>query len=133
MGNANRIYHWFFLVPKRISQQKWLTSNAILGILITIAAVFTRGFTSVFCIALLGFANAIIWPAIWPLALDGLGEFTKIGSAWLIMMIAGGAILPLVYRQLAGIWNNQMAYLLLIPLYLYIIYFSVSSYKKKTW
>jgi len=122
-----------FLIPKKISTQKWLTINAILGILITIAAVFTSGFTSVLCVALLGFANAIMWPAIWPLALDSLGKFTKIGSAWLVMMIAGGAILPLVYGQLADFWNTLMAYLLLIPLYLYIVYFSVAGYKKKSW
>jgi glucose/galactose transporter len=122
-----------FLIPKRISQQKWLTYNAILGIFITIAAVFTSGFTSVLCIALLGFANAIMWPAIWPMALDGLGKFTKIGSAWLIMMIAGGAILPLVYGQFADMYDTQKAYLLLIPLYIYIFYFSVLGYKKKKW
>jgi FHS family L-fucose permease-like MFS transporter len=122
-----------FLIPKRISQQKWLTINAALGILITIVVVFTSGFTSVLCVALLGFANAIMWPAIWPLALDGLGKFTKIGSAWLIMMIAGGAILPLVYGQLADVWDTQMAYLLIIPLYIFILYYSVSGYKKKSW
>ena len=122
-----------FLIPKQISQQKWLTINAALGILITIVVVFTSGFTSVLCVALLGFANAIMWPAIWPLALDGLGKFTKIGSAWLIMMIAGGAILPLVYGQLADAWDTQMAYLLIIPLYLYILYYSVLGYKKKSW
>lgn len=122
-----------FLIPKHLSQQKWLTYSSILGIVITIIAVFTSGFTSVICVALLGFANAIMWPAIWPLALDGLGKFTKIGSAWLIMMIAGGAILPLVYGQLADAWDTQKAYLLLIPLYIYIFYFSVFGYRKKSW
>ncbi len=121
------------LIPKFISQQKWLTYSSILGIVVTIMAVITSGFTSVFCIALLGFANAVMWPAIWPLALNGLGKFTKIGSAWLIMMIAGGAILPLVYGSLADTFSTQKAYLLLIPLYIYILYFALSGFKKRNW
>ncbi|MCR9064843.1 MAG: sugar MFS transporter [Cytophagales bacterium] len=121
------------LIPKYISQQKWLTYSSILGIIITLITVFTTGFTSVLCVAVLGFANAIMWPAIWPLALDGLGKFTKIGSAWLVMMIAGGAILPLVYGQLSDMFDTQLAYLLMVPLYLYIFYFSVLGYKKKNW
>lgn len=122
-----------FLIPKHVSQQTWLKYSALSGVVISLIALFTSGFTSVFCIALLGLSNAIMWPAIWPMAIDGLGKFTKIGSAWLIMMIAGGAILPLVYGKMADIFNAQQAYFVLIPLYLFIYYFAAFGHKKKNW
>jgi MFS transporter, FHS family, L-fucose permease len=122
-----------FLIPKYVSQQNWLKYSSVFGLIITVLALFTTGFTSVFCIALLGLANAIMWPAIWPLALDGLGKFTKLGSALLIMMIAGGALLPLVYGKLSDIYSTQSGYWLLIPLYLFLWYYATLGHKKKNW
>ena len=69
------------LIPKIISQQKALRFSAIMGIAFSMAAIFTDGYVSVFFIAILGLANAIVWPAIWPLAIDKLGKFTHTG-AW---------------------------------------------------
>jgi MFS family permease len=122
-----------FFIPKYVSQQNWLKYSSIFGLIITAVALFTTGFTSVFCIALLGLANAIMWPAIWPLALDGLGKFTKLGSALLIMMIAGGALLPLVYGKLSDLYSTQLGYWLLVPLYLFLWYYATLGHKKKNW
>ena len=123
-----------FLIPKYVSQSNWLKYSSILGIVVTIFAVITTGFNSVLCIAVLGLANAIMWPAIWPLAIDGLGKFTKIGSAYLIMMIAGGAVLPLLYGKLADVLHsNQQAYWILLPLYVFILYYASIGHKKKNW
>jgi MFS transporter, FHS family, L-fucose permease len=122
------------LIPKVVSQQTWLKWSAILGIVVTAIAVLSSGFTSVLCIAILGLANAIMWPAIWPLAIEGLGKFTKTGSALLIMAIAGGAILPLVYGKLADvIHSTQQAYWLMLPLYAIILYFAMAGHKKQNW
>ena len=85
---------------------------------------------SVFFLALLGFANALVWPAIWPLALQGLGKYTSTGSALLIMGIVGGAILPPLYGKISEIINDkQLAYLMMIPAYLYILYYAVAGHK----
>jgi fucose permease len=104
---------------------------AILGVLLTVVATFTSGYTSILMIAALGFANSIMWPAIWPLAIDGLGKFVKIGSAILIMGIAGGALLPLVYGALADVPSIQakQAYWIMVPCYLYIMYFAIAGHK----
>ncbi len=69
-------------------------------------------------LALLGFANALVWPAVWPLALEGLGHLTAVASALLIMGIAGGALLPLLYGALVhqGV-PHQSAYGILLPCY----------------
>src|SRR5690606_36405592 len=89
-----------FLIPKYISQAFALKASAILGIVFSFCVIFTNGFVSVIFVAALGIANALVWPAIWPLALTGLGKFTKTASALLIMAISGGAIIPPLYGAL---------------------------------
>ncbi|HHJ09346.1 MAG TPA: glucose/galactose MFS transporter [Bacteroidetes bacterium] len=119
-------------IPKYISQQKALKYFAVLGLIFTIVAVFTHGYTSVFFVALLGFANSIMWPSIWPLAIHGLGKFIKIGSAIMIMAIAGGALIPLLYGYLAGLpakYSSTHAYAILIVPYLVIFFFATYGYK----
>jgi fucose permease len=64
-------------IPKYISQSAALRICSILGVIFTILAVVTTGYTSVTFIALLGIANSLMWPAIFPLAIDGLGKFTS--------------------------------------------------------
>ncbi len=118
-------------IPKYISQQKALKYFSLLGIFFTLVAVFTHGYVSIFSIAALGFANSIMWPAIWPLAIDGLGKFTKRGSAFLVMVIAGGALIPLLYGYLAGLKSvgSTHAYSILIVCYFVIFYFAIKGYK----
>lgn len=116
-------------IPKYMTQSTALKICAWLGVVFTIGAVATTGYTSVAFIALLGLANSLMWPAIFPLAIDGLGKFTKIGSALLIMAIAGGAILPLIYGQLSEMWNTKDAYLMMVPCYLFIVYFAVKGHR----
>lgn len=118
-------------IPRIISQVTALRLSAILGILFSLAAILTTGYVSVLFIALLGLANALMWPAIWPLAIDGLGRFTKIGASLLIMGIAGGAVIPLLYGRLADIFSTRQAYWILIPSYLFIFYFAVAGYKAR--
>jgi len=121
-------------IPKLITQEKAFLYSSLLGIVFTLLAVFVPGQASIAFIALLGFANAMLWPAIWPLALRGLsGALLNRGSAILIMGIAGGAILPLVYSWLAHISNNQLAYLLLVPCYLFNVYYQISRTKKQVY
>ncbi len=122
-------------IPKIISQSKALALSAVTGIIFSIAAIITHGYVSVLFIALLGLANALMWPAIWPLAIHGLGKFTKIGSAMIIMAIAGGAILPLVYGRLAGLQSigHQMAYWIMVPCYIYILYYGLIGHKRTNW
>ena len=121
-----------FTIPKYIKQETALKISAILGIVFGLLAIFTDGFVSVLCISLLGLANAMVWPAIWPMALAGLGRFTKVGSSFLIMAIAGGAVIPPIYGYLVDVVNPQQAYWILIPCYLYILYFATKGYKVKS-
>lgn len=117
------------VMPKYISQKNALIVSAVLGVVFTLCTLLTNGGVSIAFVVLLSFANTLMWPCIWPLSLDGLGKFTKTGSALLIMGIAGGALLPLVYGYISDMTNRQTAYLIMIPLYLYILYYAAKGHK----
>ncbi|KAF1697185.1 sugar MFS transporter [Pseudoxanthomonas koreensis] len=113
------------LIPKVVSQEKWLSVSAVLGVLFSVAALLTKGYVSVGFVAALGFANAMMWPAIFPLAIRGLGRFTETGSALLIMGIAGGAIIPQAFAVLKQHFDFQWVFAaLMVPCYLYILYYA---------
>ena len=141
------------LIPKIISQKTALAICAILGIILTFAAVLVpktlliyipfvdlvtfKSLTltipyTVFFVAMLGLANSLVWPAIWPLALNGAGKYTKIGSAFLIMAIAGGATLPLIYGWLTQLLHStQQAYWIALPCYLVILFYAIWGHQVK--
>ncbi len=127
------IFIGLILIPRVISQRIALVMSAVLGVIFTLAAIFSSGTTSVFFVALLGFSNAIVWPAIWPLAIHNTGKHIKIASSLLIMAIAGAALLPLVWGALADYFANspQNAYWMCVPCYLAIFYFGMWGYKLK--
>jgi glucose/galactose transporter len=117
------------LMPKYLSQRMALTLSALMALALACVALFVPGTISIGLIIFLSFANALMWPCIWPLSIAGLGKHTELGSAFLIMAVAGGAVLPLLYGSLSEISNRQIAYWILIPLYAYILFFSVYGYK----
>lgn len=117
-------------IPKYITQELALKYSAVLGILFTLGAYLTHGYVSVAFVAALGLANALMWPAIFPMAIKGLGRFTEKGSAILIMGIAGGAVIPKIFASLKDNHDFQLVFLLLmIPCYLYILFFAIRGYK----
>jgi FHS family L-fucose permease-like MFS transporter len=119
-------------IPKYITQEKALKLSSLAGVLFALCAIFTHGYLSVLFIALMGLANSLMWPALWPLALAGLGRFTKIGSSLLIMGIAGGAVLPLIYGALADKFSAQQGYWIMVPAYLFIWFYSVKGHQLKS-
>ncbi len=118
------------LIPKRISQERALALSAGIGIALTVAIAVTHGILSVLMVASLGFANAVLWPAIFPIALTGLGEHTKTGAAIMIMAIIGGAVVPPAYGLLARVVGNQMAYLALVPMYAVILSYALYARRR---
>ena len=141
-----------FFIPRYLSQETALISSAIGGILLILGVAFSSttshaiseflwGWSgvsslpdSVAFVALLGFANALVWPTIWPLALQGLGKYTAKGSALLIMAIAGGAIMPLVFGKISQeLGDMQLSYLLGIICYVFILIYAVKWHKMKSW
>ena len=133
-------------IPRFISYHKVLVISAIAGMIFTMAAIaipanlaFTipwvdiRMPLTVFFIALLGLSNALIWPAIWPLAIHNLGKFIKTGSALMIMAIAGGAVLPLVWGWISDRSSARDAFWIAVPAYGVILFYALYGYKVKDW
>src|SRR5699024_7722675 len=117
-------------IPKYFNQKTALKVCAILGLIFTIGIVVTDGMTSLIFVALLGLANSLIWPAVWPLALTGVGKFTGAASGLLVMGIAGGAVIPLIYGWLAGgSMGPHHAYCIAFPCYLFLLFFGISGHK----
>jgi MFS transporter, FHS family, L-fucose permease len=118
------------LIPRVVSQQRYLAISAVLGVVFSMGAYLTHGYVSVGFVAALGFANAMMWPAIFPLAIKGLGSLTERGSALLIMAIAGGAVIPQLFVHLKQHIDFQLAFMLLmVPCYLYILYYGWAGHR----
>lgn len=129
-------------IPKLISQVTALRICTLLGTLFTLGIIYISGEVSIlghtsdvsiWFIVLLGLANSLVWAGIWPLALDGLGRFTKLGSSIMIMGLCGNAIMPLVYGHYADLYDERLAYWVLIPCYLYLVFYAVKGHKIRKW
>jgi glucose/galactose transporter len=116
-------------IPKYLDQKNALVISSVLGLIFAFMALLTGGFTSVLFIALLGLANSLMWPSIWPLAIAELGRFTKIGSSMMVMAISGAAVLPLLYGRIADISTPKSAYMIVIPIYLFVMYYAIKVHK----
>lgn len=118
------------LIPTVITQRKALIYSSVLSIVFLLIAMFSSGIVSVVFFALLGLSQSAMWPAIWPLALNKLGVYTKIGSAILVMMIVGGAVLMPLMGKLAELINNkQLAFGIMLPCWIYLIYYALIGSK----
>src|SRR5688572_9199064 len=115
-------------IPKIISQRNVLIISAAFGIILTVFTMVTEGPLSVWFIAFMGLGNALLWPSIWPLSLHGLGGLTSKGSALLVMGVVGGAIVPLLYGMMSDSFDPHTAYWILIPFYIYLLYFALLGY-----
>ncbi len=129
-------------IPKFFRQVNALRVCTLLGTIFTLLIIFANGEINLFghqadisiwFVVLLGLANSLVWAGIWPLALDGLGRFTKLGASVMIMGLCGNAILPLFYGWLADLYNVRSAYWVLFPCYLYLVFYAFYGHKIRKW
>ena len=128
-------------IPRFVSHQKALISFAILGVLSTLLLIYLPAQYAFYALLLASFSNSLMWPAIWPLAMKDLGKFTKVGASFLVMAIVGGAVIPLIFGTIvdaiktteqALVANYQTAYWIMVPCYIFILYFAISGHKIRT-
>jgi glucose/galactose transporter len=130
------------VIPKFISQVNALRICTILGTIFTLLIIFAHGQVnflghqadlSIWFVVLLGLANSLVWAGIWPLALDDLGRFTKLGASIMIMGLCGNAIMPLFYGYFADKLDVRQAYWVLLPCYLYLVFYAAKGHKLRKW
>jgi len=129
-------------IPKLINQVNALRVCTVLGTIFTLLIIYVKGNISllghttdisIWFVVLLGLANSLVWAGIWPVALDGLGRFTKLGASVMIMGLSGNAIMPLFYGHFADVYNVRQAYWVLVPCYLYLVFYAFSGHKIRRW
>jgi FHS family L-fucose permease-like MFS transporter len=129
-------------IPKFIKQVNALRVCTLLGVLFTLLIIYAKGQISflnhstdisIWFVVLLGLANSLVWAGIWPLALDGLGRFTKLGASVMIMGLCGNAILPLFYGYFADLYDHRVAYWVLFPCYLYLVFYAFRGHSIRRW
>lgn len=129
-------------IPRFISQGNALKVCAVLGGIFTLMIVYAHGSVtflghtadiSIWFVVMLGLANSLVGPAIWPLAINGLGRFTKIGSSIIVMGLSGNAVLPMIYGLFADKFDERSAYWVLMPCYLYILFYAIWGHRIKNW
>lgn len=129
-------------IPRFINQRNALLTVTLLGTVLSAAVMMVKGEVaflghrvdiSIWFIVALGLSNSLIYANIWPLAIKGLGRFTKLGSSLLVMGLCGNAVTPLIYGHLADIRNVHDAYIILLPCYLYLVFFAIYGYRIKHW
>lgn len=130
------------LIPKYISQVNMLRICTFLGACFTLLIIYAKGEfrflghdtdISIWFVVLLGLANSLVWAGIWPLALDNLGRFTKLGASIMIMGLCGNAIIPLFFGHFADTYDLRHAYWVLFPCYLYLIFYACYGHKIRQW
>jgi len=129
-------------IPKFIRQVNALRICTLLGTIFTLCIIYTEGQVnflnhsadiSIWFVVLLGLANSLVWAGIWPLALDSLGRFTKLGASIMIMGLCGNALIPLLYGYFADMYNVREAYWVLFPCYVYLVFYAFYGYKIRKW
>ena len=119
-------------IPEYLSQISALVGSTVLGMVVTVIMMFIPGSASIYLIPVLGLANALLWPAVWPLAIADLGKFTKTGASLLVTGIIGAGIVSLIFGFVAGKYGYQPAYTVALPGYLFILYFALWGSKIRT-
>jgi len=131
-----------FLIPRYLTQLTALRFCTCLGLMLSIGMLILSqkvqlfGYQtdiSVWLLVLMGFANSMIWAGVWPLAMSDLGKFLKIGASLLVMALCGNAIIPMIYGYFADQIGLREAYWVLLPCYVYLIYYAFYGFKLRSW
>jgi fucose permease len=118
------------LVPKYMSQINGLRIGSVLGVFLSVLIVFVPPKIAIYLVSLVSFSLALVWGAVWLLAISYLGKYTKIGSSILVSAIVGGAILPLLFGGLKDFFGNiQQAYWLFLPSILFIVFYAFKGHR----
>lgn len=121
------------LIPKYMSQQKSLVICTVTGLVLSVLVLVLPEKASIWSLVLLGVPNSLIYAGIWPLAIRGLGRFTSLGSSLLVMALCGNAVLSLMYGWVSDHMSLQTSYWLLIPCFVYMVFYAIYGYKIEKW
>src|SRR4029077_978131 len=114
---------------RRIPAPRLLSIFGLAALLCVIIGIVASGFVAVLAIVLVGYFNSIMFPTIFALSLKNLGALTKRGSSLLVMSIIGGALIPAAMGRISDASDIQVAFVMPLICYLYVIYFAAWGYR----
>ena len=120
-------------IPKFLSQQRALLICTVTGLILSVLVLVLPTRWSVWCLVLLGFPNSLIYAGIWPLAIKKLGKWTSLGSSLLVMALCGNALMTLLYGAVSDRIGLHGAYWLLIPCFVFMLFYAVYGHKIEKW
>jgi FHS family L-fucose permease-like MFS transporter len=115
----------FFLAKD--NPTKTLKIFSALGVIGVIIGIFASGQLALYALLSGGLFCSIMWPCIFSLSISGLGKYTSQGSAFLIMMILGGAIIPPLQGKLADIFSIQSSYWIAVACFVYLLFYAFKT------
>lgn len=130
------------LIPRIASQRLMLRISTVGGLILSICVLFIPGTIqmyghttslSIWCLCLMGVCNALIYAGIWPLAIHDLGRWTNLGSSFMVMALCGNAFMPVIYGLIADHHGLRTGYIVLVPCFLYLIFYAFYGYKINHW
>ncbi len=121
------------MIPKHITQQKALVVCTVTGLILSVLVLVLPQEASIWSLVLLGIPNSLIYAGIWPLAIRGLGKWTSMGSSLLVMALCGNAVLSLLYGYVSDHIGLQASYWLLIPCFVYMVFYATYGFKIEKW
>jgi len=130
------------LIPRILNQKTALQICTVAGLVLSFCVIFISKQVNIFghdtdlsiwFLCMMGLPNALIYAGIWPLAIRNLGKYTSLGSSMLVMALCGNAFLPIIYGYQADKADVRIAYWVLVPCFLYLIFFAFKGYKIETW
>ncbi len=121
------------VIPNYITQQKALVVCTVTGLILSVLVLVLPQEASIWSLVLLGIPNSLIYAGIWPLAIRGLGKWTSMGSSLLVMALCGNAVLSLLYGYVSDHIGLQASYWLLIPCFVYMVFYATYGFKIEKW
>ena len=114
----------FFLC--RDKPARTLLVFSLMGVIAMVVGLLSEGTVAIYAFLAGGLACSIMWPAIFSLSIIGLGKYTAQGSAFLVMMILGGGIIPPIQGKLSDIIGIHMSYVIPVICFFYLTFFAVA-------
>jgi len=121
---AIQIGGFFLAKDNPIKTLKIFSTLGVIGVLI---GIFASGQLALYALLSGGLFCSIMWPCIFTLSISGLGKYTSQGSAFLIMMILGGAIIPPLQGKLADIFSIQSSYWIAVFCFIYLLFYAFKT------
>lgn len=125
MFMLGRILGSYFM--KYIEAKKLLTIYAIINIILMLLVIAGFGMISVICLFASYFFMSIMYPTIFAVGINGLGELREKGSSLIVMAVAGGAVIPMLMGRIADLWSMAIGFVIPMICFVVVAIFGLSK------